>query len=96
VSDAPAPPGPGWLVTNPPYGKRVGEEAALRDLWARLGQWARVRCPGWQAAVLAPDAALGRQLGLPLRPALRTANGGLPVQVLAGTVPRSPARADAG
>ena len=92
VSDAPAPPGPGWLVTNPPYGKRVGEEAALRDLWARLGQWARVRCPGGQAALLAPDPALGRQLGLPLRPALRTANGGLPVQVLTGTVPRAAGR----
>ena len=87
LSAAPVPPGPGWLVTNPPYGKRVGEIEALRDLWARLGQFARGRCPGWQLALLAPDAALARQLDLPLRPALRTTNGGLPVDVLAGTAP---------
>ncbi len=74
----------------------MGEEAALRDLWARLGQWARARCPGWQAAVLAPDPTLVRQLGLPLRPALRTANGGLPVQVLTGTVPRAGGHSDGG
>jgi putative N6-adenine-specific DNA methylase len=89
LSAAPVPAGrgPGWLATNPPYGKRVGEVDAVRDLWARLGQFARVRCPGWQVAVFAPDATLGRQLALPLRPVLRTANGGLPVQVLAGTAP---------
>ncbi len=90
LSAAPAPAGrgPGWLATNPPYGKRVGEHDALRDLWARLGQWARARCPGWQAAVMAPDAGLARQTALPLRPALRTANGGLPVVVAVGVVPR--------
>jgi putative N6-adenine-specific DNA methylase len=93
----PEPRGPGWLATNPPYGKRVGESDALRDLWARLGQFARVRCPGWQLAVFAPDAALGRQLALPVRAVLRTTNGGLPVQVLAGTVPSAPrAERDAG
>ena len=93
LSAAPVPDarGPGWLATNPPYGKRVGDTDALRDLWARLGQFAAVRCPGWQVAVLAPDAPLGRQLALPVRPVLRTTNGGLPVQVLAGT---APARAD--
>jgi len=88
LSAAPVPDGgPGWLAANPPYGKRVGESDALRDLWARLGQFARVRCPGWQVALLAPDAALARQLALPLRPALRTANGGLPVQLLLGRAP---------
>ena len=97
LSAAPVPDGrgPGWLVANPPYGKRVGDSDALRDLWARLGQFARVRCPGWQAAVLAPDATLGRQLDLPTRAVLRTTNGGLPVQVLAATVPaRAAARAE--
>jgi putative N6-adenine-specific DNA methylase len=89
LSAAPVPEGrgPGWLATNPPYGKRVGEHDLVRDLWARLGQFARVRCPGWQVAVFAPDAELGRQLALPVRPALHTANGGLPVAVLSGTAP---------
>ena len=31
-------PGPvGWMVTNPPYGTRVGERQRLRDLYASLG-----------------------------------------------------------
>jgi len=77
----------GWVVTNPPYGKRVGESAALRDLWARMGDVLRVVAPGWRVALLGPDPALERQLRLPLTPALRTTNGGIPVRVLAGTVP---------
>jgi putative N6-adenine-specific DNA methylase len=77
----------GWVVANPPYGKRVGESGALRDLWARLGDVLRVRAPGWRAALLGPDPALERQLRLPLTPSLRTTNGGIPVRVLTGTVP---------
>lgn len=83
---------PGWVVTNPPYGKRVGDSAALRDLWARLGDVLRVVAPGWRVALLGPDPALERQLRLPLSPALRTTNGGIPVRVLAGTVPADAAR----
>ena len=37
----------GWLVTNPPYGVRVGERTKLRNLFAQLGNVARRRCPGW-------------------------------------------------
>ncbi|MGZ8414410.1 MAG: THUMP domain-containing class I SAM-dependent RNA methyltransferase [Gemmatirosa sp.] len=77
----------GLVAANPPYGKRVGESSALRDLWARLGDVLRVVCPGWRVALLGPDPALERQLRLPLTPALRTTNGGIPVRVLTGTVP---------
>ena len=84
---------PGWLVTNPPYGKRMGELEPLRDLWARLGQLLALRAPGWRVAVLAPDPRLAGQLRLPLAPVLETSNGGLPVRVLAGTVPGTPSAA---
>lgn len=93
LSDAPSPSGgrtdggAGWLVTNPPYGKRLGEHDALRDLWARLGQWARLRCPGWRVAVLAPGGLVGARLDLPLAAAASTRNGGLAVDVAVGTVP---------
>ncbi|GLC24014.1 THUMP domain-containing class I SAM-dependent RNA methyltransferase [Roseisolibacter agri] len=83
---------PGWVVANPPYGKRVGESGALRDLWARLGDVLRVVAPGWRVALLGPDPALERQLRLPLSPALRTTNGGIPVRVLVGTVPADAAQ----
>jgi putative N6-adenine-specific DNA methylase len=89
ISDLEAPADTGWLVTNPPWGVRVGDEAKLRDLYARFGQVARRRLPGWQVRVLAPEASrLGQVSQLPLAPSLRTANGGIPVAVLFGSVPK--------
>ena len=80
----------GWIVTNPPYGVRVGESGRVRDLWAQLGKVLRVRAPGWEVALLSPDQALERQLGFPLRLAARTTNGGIPVRIMVGQVPMSP------
>ena len=77
----------GWIVTNPPYGVRVGESGRVRDLWAQLGKVLRARAPGWHVALLSPDQALERQLGIPLRLAARTTNGGIPVRIVVGQVP---------
>jgi putative N6-adenine-specific DNA methylase len=89
ISDLEAPASSGWLVTNPPWGVRLGDEAKLRDLYARFGQVARRRLPGWQVRVLAPEASrLGQISQLPLAPAIRTANGGIPVAILFGSVPK--------
>jgi len=77
----------GWIVTNPPYGVRVGESGRVRDLWAQLGKVLRARAPGWEVALLSPDQALERQLGFSLRMAARTTNGGIPVRIMVGRVP---------
>jgi len=88
LSAAPIPPHErGWIVTNPPYGVRVGESGRVRDLWAQLGKVLRARAPGWHVALLSPDQALERQLGIPLRLVARTTNGGIPVRIVAGQVP---------
>jgi putative N6-adenine-specific DNA methylase len=86
------PPGPGWLVTNPPYGVRVGERARLRDLYAQIGNVARAKCAGWVVAMLSADRDLVRHTGLPLEAQLDTSNGGIPVRVLTGAVPTGAAR----
>ncbi len=78
------PRGPGWLVTNPPYGVRVGERGHLRDLYAQLGHVARSKLAGWTIALLAADRDLVRQTGLPLAPRLDTSNGGIPVTMVVG------------
>jgi putative N6-adenine-specific DNA methylase len=77
---------PGWVVTNPPYGVRVGEADRVRDLWAQLGHVLRQRAPGWRLALLSPDPALERQLGMPLRVVAQTSNGGIPVRLAVGEV----------
>ncbi|HET6230337.1 MAG TPA: hypothetical protein VFE05_09745 [Longimicrobiaceae bacterium] len=79
--------GPGWLVSNPPYGVRVGESAPLRNLYAALGRVARERLPGWTLALLSADRALEGQVGVPFTEALRTSNGGIPVRLVTARVP---------
>jgi putative N6-adenine-specific DNA methylase len=81
--------GPGWLVTNPPYGVRVGDPAALRNLYSTLGRVAREPLASWTVALLSADVRLERQLGLAMEPALNTSNGGIPVRLLVrrGVVP---------
>jgi putative N6-adenine-specific DNA methylase len=78
------PPDPGWIVTNPPYGVRLGEVRRLRDLFAQLGNVARRCCPGWQVAFLATHAELERQTGLELEPVFSTDNGGIGVRLVRG------------
>lgn len=76
----------GWVVTNPPYGVRVGDTDRVRDLWAQLGNVLRERARGWRLAVLSPDPALERQLRIPLRAVAQTSNGGIPVRLVVGEV----------
>ena len=87
VSAIEPPPGPGFVVINPPYGVRVGERDPLRNLYAALGRTLRARCPGWTLALLSPDRGLEAQVGIPLDEALRTSNGGIPVRLVTGRVP---------
>lgn len=80
------PPGPGWLVSNPPYGVRVGESAGLRNLYAALGRLARARLPGWTLALLSADRRLEAQVGVPFTEVLSTRNGGIAVRLVVGRV----------
>jgi len=72
----------GWLLTNPPYGHRLGEAMPLRDLYATLGRMARERLAGWTIGLLAADDGLARHTGLAFQSVLATRNGGIPVRLL--------------
>lgn len=80
------PAGPGWLITNPPYGVRVGERRALADLYAALGNVVRERLPGWTVALLSADRRLETRTGLPFEDVLETRNGGIAVRAVVGRV----------
>jgi putative N6-adenine-specific DNA methylase len=82
----------GHVVTNPPYGVRVGEAAKLRDLYARFGQVLRTRFSGWALALMSANPRLESELRLPLTERLRTRNGGIAVRVLTADVPDAAAR----
>ncbi len=80
-------PAPAWLVTNPPYGVRVGEGRDLRDLYAALGRTARRAIPGGTIALLSADRPLEGQVGVAFEEAFRTRNGGIPVRLAVARVP---------
>ena len=82
-----APPvGPGWVVTNPPYGERVSPGKDLRDLYARFGDVLRQACPGWTVAVLCSDPVLLGQMQMELDQSIRLSNGGISVRLARGNV----------
>ncbi|HEY3311642.1 MAG TPA: class I SAM-dependent RNA methyltransferase [Anaerolineales bacterium] len=86
VSAITPPPGPGWVVTNPPYGLRVSAGHDLRNLYAQFGNVLRARCPGWHAAVLSSDISLLGHTGLKLDTSFSMVNGGVGVRLGQGRV----------
>jgi putative N6-adenine-specific DNA methylase len=75
---------PGWVISNPPYGLRLGESAPLRNLYAQIGKIIRDRAHGYRLALLSADPALEGQLRLELEEVFRTSNGGIPVRLVVG------------
>ena len=92
LAAARAPATDGLLISNPPYGVRVGDPRDVRDLYAQFGKTAREQFAGWRCAVLSADATRGhvleRQIGLDLTERWRSTNGGIPVRLVSGDVPR--------
>jgi len=77
---------PGFLVSNPPYGIRIGERDALRDLYDSWGATMRKRALGWQLALVTNDLSLAGRLNVSFTELLRTTNGGVPVRFVGGQV----------
>lgn len=71
----------GWVVTNPPYGVRIGTD--VRNLYATLGALMHQAFRGWHLGILTASPELERQLRLPLEQLFETKNGGIPIRFLA-------------
>jgi putative N6-adenine-specific DNA methylase len=86
--------GHGALVTNPPWGVRIGDAGDLRALYQAIGNAARRLPSSWHVAIATANRALGSATGLPLTSALVTDAGGTKVHFLVSTrrgpEPRSP------
>ncbi|MCB9766261.1 MAG: class I SAM-dependent RNA methyltransferase [Alphaproteobacteria bacterium] len=81
----PSPPtGPGLVVLNPPYGKRVAENVRLAGLYHAAGRALAAQLPGWRVAALSPDRALAGRLVPGGEPLLEFSNGGIPVLLQVG------------
>jgi putative N6-adenine-specific DNA methylase len=59
-----APAKEGIIVTNPPYGVRVGEQQALAEFYPKLGDVLKKRFSGWRAYLLSADMRLPKLIRL--------------------------------
>ncbi|MGH7583335.1 MAG: THUMP domain-containing class I SAM-dependent RNA methyltransferase, partial [Gemmatimonadales bacterium] len=82
ISDLTPASGAGWVITNPPYGSRIGDPSTLRDLYAAFGRVVRERRPRWSVAMMSGDRALDGQTGFAWEELLKTSNGGIPVRLI--------------
>jgi putative N6-adenine-specific DNA methylase len=79
VAELGAPDGPGLVVANPPYGKRLGKDVS--GVYAALGKRLRERFDGWRVTFLAPSAKLATTLDRRATQLTTFRNGGLLVGV---------------
>ena len=54
----------GVVIINPPYGKRLGVEDELRELYCQIGDIMKKRCRGWTGYVLTGNLELAKYIGL--------------------------------
>jgi putative N6-adenine-specific DNA methylase len=89
LSDLEAPEGPpGIVLTNPPYGARIGNRKTLFGLYGSLGRVLSERFAGWRVGIVTSDDGLARAVGLPLAPSGHVDHSGTKVRLWQGEVPR--------
>jgi len=64
VLDVKPPSEEGILVTNPPYGVRIGDEEQLAEFYPRLGDSLKRNFAGWRAYIFTADLRLPKLIGL--------------------------------
>lgn len=77
----------GLLICNPPYGERLGEKAAARDVYRALGRIASQQLGGWQACILAADIQHVDALGFTHRATERLHNGAMTIYARHADIP---------
>lgn len=72
---------PGLVITNPPYGARIGNRKLLFGLYAALGSRLSEAFAGWRVGIVTADAGLAKATGLSLTAGPPVPHGGLKVRL---------------
>ncbi len=72
----------GFLVTNPPYGVRIGEQQKLTELYPKLGDMLKKKFSGWKAYIFTADPYLPKFIRLTASRRTPLFNGGLECRLL--------------
>lgn len=81
VRDVPADAGRGHIVTNPPYGDRLGDKKAARAVAEQLGKLI-LRRPGWTLSAITSDVNFERAYGRRAKSRRRLYNGRIECELL--------------
>ncbi|MBL1458121.1 MAG: bifunctional 23S rRNA (guanine(2069)-N(7))-methyltransferase RlmK/23S rRNA (guanine(2445)-N(2))-methyltransferase RlmL [Methylophaga sp.] len=84
----------GLLVSNPPYGQRIGDAASLHNVYEELGDLVNQHLPAWRTTIITDNAQLGKLTGLTLFDSKPFDNGPIACEVLSYRAPK-PLRRDA-
>ncbi len=68
---------PGFIVCNPPYGKRIGVDQNLQLLYKELGDFIKKNASGWQLWLLNGNQELSSSLGMKAARRYPISNGGI-------------------
>ena len=98
VLELKAPTPVGTIVTNPPYGERIGEAEDLADWYPLLGDWLKQNFSGWEAWIISGDPLLPKLIGLKASRRIPLFNGPIETRFLqyrlvAGSMKTKPAPA---
>ena len=81
--DAVPPAEHGLIVTNLPYGERIGgNEGDIRQLYEEVGDTLKQKFSGWNAALLAAAASPWKAIGLKPSRSIALMNGSIPCKLL--------------
>ncbi len=72
----------GLVLTNPPYGERLGEQEELKGLYRQLGDKCREHFEGWTLGIFTGNPALGKSVGLRAHKRYKLFNGALPSELI--------------
>ncbi len=72
----------GLLITNPPYGERLGDFQELTPIYKKLGVVLQKNFSGWKAAVFTGNIDLAREMDLSPSKQYRFYNGTIPCKLL--------------
>jgi len=82
VLEISAPTPDGILVTNPPYGIRIGEQQELAELYPKLGDVLKKKFSGWNAYIFTADPMLPKLIRLTASRRTPLFNGALECRLL--------------
>ena len=72
----------GLLLTNPPYGERLGDVDGLIPIYQKLGAVLQKNFQGWKAAIFTGNVELGRETDLTPTKQYQLFNGTIPCKLL--------------